>query len=46
MHTKQGFVAEGAKGLGEKTKITMPEELVGADGEVGVEKNFQSGSFG
>jgi len=46
MHDEVGVVAEFTEGLCQKTKITMPEELVRADGEVGIEENFQSGSFG
>jgi hypothetical protein len=42
MHDKVGIVAECAEGFGQKTKVAMPEELVGANGQVGVEKDFQS----
>jgi hypothetical protein len=41
MHDKVGFVAEVTEGFGQKTKVAMPEKLVRADGEVGVEKDFQ-----
>jgi hypothetical protein len=41
MHDKVGFVAERAEGLGQKAEVAVPEELIGADGEVGVEKDFQ-----
>jgi hypothetical protein len=41
MHDKVGFVAEVAEGFCQKTKVAMPEELIGADGEVGVEEDFQ-----
>jgi hypothetical protein len=46
VHTKQSFVTQITEGFSQKAKIAMPEELVGTDGEVGVEKNLQSGSFG
>jgi hypothetical protein len=42
MHDKVGIVAEFTKGLCQKAEVAMPEELVGADGEVGVEKYFQA----
>jgi hypothetical protein len=42
MHDKVGIVAEFTKGLCQKAEVAMPEELVGADGEVGVEKDFQA----
>ena len=42
MHDKVGFVAEVTEGFCQKTKVAMPEKLVMADGEVGVEKDFQS----
>jgi len=42
MHDKVGIVAELTKGLCQKAEVAMPEELVGADGEVGVEKDFQA----
>ena len=45
MHDKVGIVAEFTKGLCQKAEVAMPEELVGADGEVGVEKYFQAGFF-
>ena len=41
MHDKVGIVAEVTEGFGQKTKVAMPEKLVRADGEVGVEKDFQ-----
>ena len=41
MYDKVGFVAEFTEGFCQKAEIAMPEELVGADGEVGVEKDFQ-----
>ena len=42
MHDEVGFVAEVTEGFGQKAKVAVPKELVGADGEVGVEKDFQS----
>lgn len=41
MHGKVGIVAEVAKGFCQKAEVTMPEKLVGADREIGVEKDFQ-----
>ena len=41
MHNKVGIVAKVTKSLCQKTKVTVPEKLVRADGEVGVEKDFQ-----
>ena len=29
------------EGFGQKAEIAVPEELIGADGEVGVQKDFQ-----
>ena len=46
MHDQVGFVAEVTEGFGQKAEVAVPEKLVGADGEVGVEKDFQTGSFG
>ena len=46
MHDEVCIVAERAEGLGQKAEVAVPEELVGADGQVGVEKDFQAGSFG
>ena len=42
MHDEKGVVAEVMKSFCQKTKVAMPEKLVGADGEVGVEEDFQS----
>ena len=36
MHDKVGFVAEGTESFGQKAEITVPEELVRGNGEVGV----------
>ncbi len=41
MHDEVGFVAEVTKSFCQKTKVAVPEKLVRADGEVGVEKDFQ-----
>jgi hypothetical protein len=46
MHDENGIVAEVTKGFCQKAEVAMPEKLVRANGEVGVEKDFQSGSFG
>ena len=45
MHDKVGFVAEVKEGFGQKTEIAVPEELVRADGEVGIEKDFQDNAI-
>ena len=42
MHDKVGIVAECAEGFGQKTKVAVPEKLVGANGQVGVKEDFQS----
>jgi hypothetical protein len=41
MHDKVGFVAEVTEGFCQKAEVAMPEKLFGADGEIGVEKDFQ-----
>jgi hypothetical protein len=41
VHDKVGIVAERAEGLGQKAEVAVPEKLVRADGEIGVEKDFQ-----
>jgi len=41
MHDEVGLVAEGTEGFCQKAEVAVPEELVGADGEVGVEEDFQ-----
>jgi hypothetical protein len=41
MHDEVGIVAEVTKSFCQKAKVAMPKELVGANGEVGVEKDFQ-----
>jgi uncharacterized radical SAM superfamily Fe-S cluster-containing enzyme len=42
MHDEKGVVAEVTKSFCQKTEVAVPEKLVRADGEVGVEKDFQS----
>jgi len=42
MYDEEGVVAEVTEGFCQKAEVAVPEELVGADGEVGVEKDFQS----
>jgi hypothetical protein len=41
MHDKVGIVAEIPERFCQKTKVTLPEKLVRADGEVGIEEDFQ-----
>ena len=45
MHDKAGIVAEVTKSFCQKAEIAVPEELIGADGEVGVEEDFQNIPF-
>jgi hypothetical protein len=45
VHDEVGFVAEVTEGLGQKAEVAVPEEMVGVDGEVGVEKDFQAVSL-
>jgi len=45
MHDKVGIVAKVTEGFAQKAEIAMPEELVGADGEVGIEKDFQDNAI-
>ena len=35
MHDQPGIVAEGAKALGEKAQVAVPEKLIGEDSKVG-----------
>ena len=42
MHDKVGIVAEFTEGFCQKAEVAVPEKLVWADGEVGVEKDFQA----
>ena len=39
-------MAEVTEGFCQKAEVAMPEKLVKANGEIGVEKNFQAVSFG
>ena len=41
MHDKVGIVAEVTEGFCQKAEVAMPEKLVGVNGQVGVEKDFQ-----
>ena len=41
MDDEKGVVAEGTEGFCQKAEVAVPEKLVRADGEVGVEKDFQ-----
>ena len=41
MYDEKGVMAEVTEGFCQKTKVAMPEELVRADGKVGIEKDFQ-----
>jgi hypothetical protein len=43
MHDKVGIVAEGTECFGQKAEVAVPEKLVRADGEVGIEEDFQGG---
>ena len=45
MHDKVGIVAEIPECVCQKAEVAMPEKLFGADGEVGVEKDFQGSSI-
>lgn len=45
MHDKEGIVAERAEGLGQKAEVAVPEKLVSADSEFGVEEDFQNIPF-
>jgi len=44
MHDKVGVVAEIPECFCQKAQVAVPEELVRADGDVGVEKDFQETS--
>ena len=41
MYDEKGIVAEVTEGFCQKAKVAVPEELVRADSEVGVEEDFQ-----
>ena len=45
MDDEKGIVAEVTKSFCQKTEVAVPEELVRANGEVGVEKDFQAVSL-
>ena len=45
MHDEVGVVAEIPECFCQKTKVAVPEKLVGANGEVGVEKDFHKTSY-
>jgi hypothetical protein len=45
VHDKVGFVAEVTEGFCQKAEVAVPEELVRADGKVGVEKDFHKTSY-
>jgi hypothetical protein len=40
VNNKVGIVAEVTEGFCQKAEVAMPEKLVRADGEVGVEEDF------
>ena len=42
MYDKVGFVAEVTEGFCQKAEVAVPEKLIGANGEIGVEKDFQA----
>ena len=46
MHDEKGVVAEFTEGFCQKAEVAVPEKLVGADGEIGVEENLQAVGFG
>ena len=41
MRDKEGIVAEVMKSFCQKAEVAMPEKLVGVNGQVGVEEDFQ-----
>ena len=41
MHDKVGIVTKVTKSFCQKAEVAVPEKLVRADGEVGVEEDFQ-----
>jgi len=45
MHNKAGIVAEITKSFCQKAKVTLPEKLVGMNGQVGVEEDFQESAM-
>ena len=46
MDDEKGVVAEFTEGFCQKAEVAVPEELIGADSKVGVEKDFQASSLG
>ena len=46
MHDKVGIVAKVTEGFAQKAEVAVPEKLVRADGEIGVEENLQAVGFG
>jgi len=45
MHYEKGVVAEVMKSFCKKAEVAMPEKLVGVNGQVGVEEDFQNIPF-
>ena len=45
MHDKVGIVSVVTERFCQKAEVAVPEELVRADGEVGVEKDFQDSAM-
>ena len=45
MHDEKGVVAEVTEGFCQKAEVAMPEKLVGVNGQVGVEEDFQNIPF-
>ena len=45
MHDEVGIVAEVKKSFCQKAEVAMPEKLVGVNGQVGVEEDFQNIPF-
>ena len=41
MHDEKGVVAEVTESFCQKAEVALPEKLVRADGEIGVEKDIQ-----
>ena len=41
VNNKVGFVAEVTKSFCQEAKVTLPEKLVGVNGQVGVKEDFQ-----
>lgn len=46
MHDEVGFVAKVTESFCQKAEVAVPEELVRANGQVGVEEDFQGGGEG